>query len=321
MKAVAFLDLLGFSNTVTRSAEDALSMLQSYNSILHFGIIDSSVNPSSSYPSELKELAKRNSTESFNDFLPFSDSIFITSENCSDFLMQLGGFLTKAFHFTAHIYAYPEDEKDPTAYHNVGVEKDKDGNYKAIEIPCRVPPALFRGGVAFGDVNIVTPSGLLNGKRINSHALMGEAVVRAVRMEKKVKGPRVLFDNSVFELLDEITRLYCRPLPEDSDFYELLWPGMAYILENRSSFDGEFTHFYDVFNPAYNLWNYYKKDKEVGVHYERFIELIIASAIKIYTHVGMRDYALQQIGKAIDGKFSGAEMTRIFGYMNVFGKN
>lgn len=92
MKAVAFLDLLGFSNTVSNSADEALSMLESYNSIIHLGILDSKINPSESYSIELKELAKRHSTESFCDFLPFSDSIFITSDNCSDFLMQLGSF-------------------------------------------------------------------------------------------------------------------------------------------------------------------------------------------------------------------------------------
>ena len=39
MRAVAYLDLLGFSNTVLRNAEEALAMLNSYNSILHFGIM------------------------------------------------------------------------------------------------------------------------------------------------------------------------------------------------------------------------------------------------------------------------------------------
>ena len=111
MRAVAYLDLLGFSNTVLRNAEEALAMLTSYNSILHFGIMESELHPSDGYPQGLQKLAKRKSTESFKDFLPFSDSIFITSDDCSDFLLQLGEFLYRSFHLTAHFYANPENEK------------------------------------------------------------------------------------------------------------------------------------------------------------------------------------------------------------------
>ena len=83
----------------------------------------------------------------------------------------------------------------------------------------------------------------------------------------------------------------------------------------------EFGHFCDIFTPVYNLWSYYKNDRVVSVQYERFIELVVSSALRLYSHVGMRDFALEQIGKVIDGKFSGAEMTKIFGYLNVFGRN
>lgn len=187
MKAVAFLDLLGFSNTVTRSAEEALSMLQSYNSILHFGIVDSQLHPSSGYIPELQDLAKRNSMESFVDFLPFSDSIFITSENCSDFLLQLGSFLEKSFHLTAHFYAYPENKQDPMEMHNIGIEEDSKGVLTVVETPCRIPPTLFRGGVAYGEVSAINPTNLIAGNRTKGYILMGESVVRAVGLEKTVK--------------------------------------------------------------------------------------------------------------------------------------
>lgn len=67
MKAVAYLDLLGFSNAVLRNAEEALAMLNSYNSILHFGIVESELHPSSGYPPELQKLAKRSSTRGTGD--------------------------------------------------------------------------------------------------------------------------------------------------------------------------------------------------------------------------------------------------------------
>jgi hypothetical protein len=267
----------------------------------------------------LQKLAKRSSTESFKDFLPFSDSIFITSDDCSDFLLQLGEFLYKSFHLTAHFYAHPENEKDPIETRNIGLGDDGNGGLTVVEAPCRIPPALFRGGVAFGDVNHVKPTALIDGNRTEGYILVGDAVVKAAGMEKAVKGPRIVFGHEVFEQLNDDARLYTRSLPEDSNLFELLWPGMPYILENPM--ENEFSHFCDMFIPVYNLWSYYKNDRVVSVQYERFIELVVASALRLYSHVGMNDFALEQIGKVIDGKFSGAEMTKIFGYLNVFGRN
>lgn len=322
MKVIAFLDLLGFSNAVTRDADEALSMLNSYNTIIRTAIVDSQINPSSSYSFELQDLAKRTSTESFDDFIPFSDSIFITSDNCNDFLMQLGSFLGKPFHFTSHIYASPKNQQDPTAYHNIEIVQNGKGEFTTVDVPCHIPPALFRGGVALGEVNIITLSCILNKERKECHTLLGDAVVEAVRLEqKKVKGPRIVFGQEVFNELDDKTRLYCRNLPEDINYYELLWPGMKYILENHSNFQGEFSHFYDLFTPAYNLWYYYKDDTAVGAHYERFIELIVYSAIRIYDHMRMADFALRQIKKAIDGKFDDDELKRIFSSIDVLWKN
>lgn len=312
MKAIAFLDLLGFSNAVMNDTEEALSMLQSYNSILHQLNLQSQLHPSNDYIEDLQELARRNSIESFDDFLPFSDSIFITSNNCSDFLMQLGSFLIKSFHFTAHIYGSPKNRQDPTAYSNIEVRDDGNGRLTTVNIPCHVPPTLFRGGIAYGDVNIITPIGILNKERINSHTLIGNAVVKAVHLEKRVKGPRIVFDKDIYERLDEKAKLYCCNLIEDPNYYELLWPGMSFILENSSTFQNEFSHFFDLFDPAYNLWSYYK-DNNVAKHYERFLELIVVSTIKIYSHMGMKNFVMQKIEKAIDGKFSCTEKTKIFG--------
>lgn len=322
MKVVAFLDLLGFSNAVTRDAEEALSMLHSYNTIIQIAVSDLQRHPSCSYSPELQTLAKRTSTESFDDFIPFSDSIFVTSNNCSDFIMQLGSFIEKSFHFTAHIYESPQNQQDPTAYHNIGVVQNGKGELMTVNEPCHIPPVLFRGGVALGEVNIITLSCILNKERKECHTLLGDAVVEAVRLEqKKVKGPRIVFGQEVFNELDDKTRLYCRNLPEDINYYELLWPGMKYILENHSNFQTEFCHFYDLFTPAYNLWFPFKNDTDVRVHYERFIELIVYSAIRIYDRMGMKDFALQQIKKAIDGKFDDDELKRIFSSIDVLWKN
>lgn len=90
-----------------------------------------------------------------------------------------------------------------------------------MQSPDRIPPALFRGGVAFGEVNPVKPA-LIDGKRTEGYILVGDAVVKAVGMEKAVKGPRIVFGQDVFEQLNEEARLYTRSLPEDSNLFELL---------------------------------------------------------------------------------------------------
>lgn len=52
MKAVAYLDLLGFSNAVIRDIEEALSMLKSYNNILQISLFESIINPSGNYSAD-----------------------------------------------------------------------------------------------------------------------------------------------------------------------------------------------------------------------------------------------------------------------------
>lgn len=318
MKAVAFLDLLGFSNAVSSSTSEALTMLQSYNTIIEEKLFERKIHPSYEYLPQIQELAKRTSVESFDTILPFSDSLFITSENCSDFVLQLGDFLLKTFLLTSHIYNESEDKQDPMLYEILNIKSTSDGEPTVEKKQSRVPPALFRGGISYGEIQEITPSALLNGNKLDYHSIMGEAVIKAVRMEKMVKGPRIVVDNSVYEQLNDKAKLYCRELPEDSSYYEILWPAMGFILENKHMLDQEFSNFYDIFNPVYKLWRFYEKNETVSVQYERFIELIVSSTLKIYQYAGMLDFSNKTISGIIKAKFSKAEITRIFGYLNIF---
>lgn len=102
-KAVAYLDILGFSNAVTQSIEDAIMCLSSFNTILETKIRDLHTNPLSSYDPRLQDLVRRTSIDSFEEFIPFSDSVFVTSQSGSSFVLQLGDFALKSFMFTSHI--------------------------------------------------------------------------------------------------------------------------------------------------------------------------------------------------------------------------
>lgn len=281
-KAVAYIDLLGFSKLVEQSLDDAVVVISNANTILSQQIFEKKIHPSSGYPDEIKEYAKDTSVESIEDYLPFSDSVFLTSSNCDDFVMQLGSFVRKCYTLTASHYIRPKDPLDPTKESIPNVIANDDGSCSLSEIDSHLYPALFRGGISYGEVENLTPMGIVGGKEQKMNTLAGEAVVKAVRLEEsvRVKGPRLVFDNSLYGQLSEKTKNYCRQLPECPDLYELLWPMTSYI--NTNPYTGDFTDFYELFNSAYNLWIPHKDNPDVGLHYIRFMEIIIVSTIKAH---------------------------------------
>lgn len=323
-KAVSYIDLLGFSDAVQNNPEGALLMLSHFNSIVNSLNFERAVHPSHKYISNLQGLASRTSNESFEHFMPFSDSVFIVSKNCSDFVLQLGNFVKESFMFNSHVFVNSDDPNDPTAYHSVGIDSSDPNNIHQISIPYHECPVLFRGGISFGNVIETEQKGVFNNRVASYKNLMGEAVVHAVKLEglkredgTKIKGPRLVLNSSVYEQLNKETKLYVRQLPEDKNYYEILWPAMGYILENKDTFDQEFNHFDELFNPAFNLWKYYKakdvaNNTEVKIHYERFLELIVASAIRIYNYMGMKNSVLQNLSTIIKNKFSNDDRICIF---------
>lgn len=281
-KAVAYIDLLGFSKLVEQSLGDAVVVIANANTILSQHIFEKKIHPSSGYPDEIKEYAKDTSVESIEDYLPFSDSVFLTSSNCDDFVMQLGSFVRKCYTLTAGHYIHPKDPLDPTKESIPNIIVNDDGSPSIKEIDSHLPPTLFRGGISYGEVENLTPMGIVGGQEMKMNTLAGEAVVKAVRLEEsvRVKGPRLVFDNSLYSQLSEKTKKYCRQVPERPDLYEILWPMTSYISTNP--YTGALTDFNEMFNSAYNLWIPHKDNPEVGLHYIKFMEIIIVSTIRAY---------------------------------------
>lgn len=93
-KVVAFLDILGFGNHTNANVEEALELLSNYETIVSQKINDKNINPPESYEDDgLKELAKQRMVDSFEYFLPFSDSLIIQSSVPNVFLPQVSRFL------------------------------------------------------------------------------------------------------------------------------------------------------------------------------------------------------------------------------------
>ena len=273
------------------------------NVALKYDVIDSNQKAIDIYTVKLKKLLSKGNLEELYSRLDLNYVMEnnITKDNYQDFLEQRGYISDKINIISSTVNVQENDTYVYRFLYSNGVKKN---NY----------------------VNVIETEqkGVFNNRVASYKNLMGEAVVHAVKLEglkredgTKIKGPRLVLNSPVYEQLNKETKLYVRQLPEDKNYYEILWPAMGYILENKDTFDQEFNHFDELFNPAFNLWKYYKakdvaNNTEVKIHYERFLELIVASAIRIYNYMGMKNSVLQNLSTIIKNKFSNDDRICIF---------
>ena len=155
--AFAFLDLLGFSEYIKSYLSGAARLLESQRQILHVKLRDTEWYKSKN--SEISNLGRDHLVSSFKNFLPFSDSLFITSETPDLFVRQLGHFLIDAFLFTGHAYSNPEHPRTPTKM-NIrvigGTSTQTEEHYWY--------PVLWLGGMSFGRVDILETAALKQGQ-------------------------------------------------------------------------------------------------------------------------------------------------------------
>lgn len=300
---VAFIDLLAFSNHIRENSSDALMTMSNYNTILSTKIRDEITHPVDSYPPVLQELAKNHSIDSFDYFLPFSDSVFVMSSNCSDFIKQLGSFVLQSFTITSRFYEEPIDPSAPEKGKILNCGINTDGSPKVEYGECNYYPALFRGGLAYGEAMPIELFSVVDKKYGKSKVITGEAVVEAVSLESKVKGPRLMFKQALYDQLNDEARIFCRALPENKDLFEILWPAMIFIkqsdvFQNKQ----EVSKIDDLLTPAYNLWKAYNHTI-FSAHYFNFIELIIAATIQYFDKKSnLKDFAKDYIKILIDSK-------------------
>jgi len=297
---VAYIDLLAFSNHIRENTNDALMAMNNYNTILSTKIRDELLNPVSSYPNELYELAKMHSIDSFDFFLPFSDSIFLMSSDCNSFIIQLGSFVLQSFTLTSHFYKNPIDLSNPEKGY-INNYTIKEGEVVVDQGECNYYPALFRGGLAFGEAFPIEISSVVNKQPARTKVITGQAVVDAVKLETCVKGPRLILDQNVYNQLNNDAKDYCRLIPEKPNLYEILWPAMEYVRQKDQWLCAqEIGKMHDLIQPAYNLWKAYNHTP-YSAHYFNFVELIIASTIQFFDkRCGLKDYTKSEIAKWMD---------------------
>ena len=291
-KIVAFIDLLGTKNRIKKNSKgdffDALRPIINCNHITYSKIYEGIAHPSESYDKELRVSAKNNLMDSFDFFLPFSDSIFIMSNDCCSFIKQLGNYIFGLYNSTIDFYkkdfymrpsnnpSEPEKVKMPT------LSLGKNGKIKIKNRVCDYYPALFRGGISFGKACSIELYSIVNKKPSKSTTIAGKAVSDAVELEGKIKGPRLVFGKKVYNQLDKDTRDYCRIVPEKKGLYEILWPAFNYYKRcNPSNNELKIEEIKRLLDPTYNLWKAYNHT-EYSNHYFNLIELIIASTIQFF---------------------------------------
>jgi len=279
-----YLDLLGFSNYTRTDLVGAVGLIDSQRAILDVKLGDAEWYKSNGTP--LEPFQRDRLVTSFVHFLPFSDSLCIAATDANLFVPQLAHFLISAFSFTGHAYAHG----------------DTPGNPENVEIPViglhgitmerrNWFPVLWRGGVSFGQFERVGTRGIVDGNRTDCPLLVGDAVVRAVGMEKPGddealrKGPRLFFDPPAMAAVTDSRLLpYFDPAPGIPNCMELLWP--AFHLVSGNNPESELLGLHELLEPAVVLWRS-KRGTKVELHYFEFIRLICRGALRWATVNGL----------------------------------
>ena len=270
--AVIYLDLLGSKSFLKEDFEAALGRHRDFHEVLKQVQLMERLQPLSSMPEgPLKRLAERNASDSFSYLLPMSDSVFILSEEPEKIAEQLSTFLSKIFLLSGGAYSTP-DCSNVLNQRIANVHIDEYGEVERNYGWEKWYPVLFRGGISYGEAEVVKTPAICLGRKIRVPNVIGKGVVQAVGLEqRRLPGPRVLCDREFVDRLGEPATKYLR---KEGDAWELLWPGFNYLEDNdersQSYVLGE------LFRPASALWGHFS-GKNPERHYQAFLELIVRS--------------------------------------------
>lgn len=294
----AYIDILGFSNHVKNDPEAALLLLQNYQTILTMGSLD--------VPTHDSFIPYRQN--SFNYFIPFSDSIFIYSESPSAFVQQLSHFIHSCFSFTSNQYCEPEDANQPHRVTVTAVEIE-DGKPVTKKYTENWHPLFFRGGIGFGHVKVIELNAVYDGEKSRVPVVFGNSVVEAVKLEQAgVKGPRLLCGKNFYEQLDDRAKRIVYASNQVPGAYEINWTSINYLASEDQIFFPEdpndskwfvdqllLNDFYaSLLVPAANLWKAYNH-LDVAAHYFSFLRMVVMGILRFFEGSAFQDYVKEQV--------------------------
>jgi hypothetical protein len=281
-KVVAFLDLLGFSEVVNSDSLIAVRLLQDYADAITIAVKDAAVDASNiPINPEASRLMELMTVTSFETLLPMSDSIFIVASDTSKFVMQLSHFLLECFRFRLNAFAQPEHSNNPMEVTTRTVVRR--GEDSSVEKQMETWwPVLFRGGISFGECLPLQLPIITDAKLGSCRGLIGKAIVEAVKLEKLAKGPRVLCSPKIQDNIQGAAAAYIGPsLHGEKDCVELYWP-IALFEDTASMTDAINNHLREWLQGVANLYMHFRENDRVRVHYEAYLRLLVASAMRKY---------------------------------------
>lgn len=276
---VIFLDLLGFGSFSNEDSDAALRILEDFQEVLLVRRQTADLNLSIDVPEMLMDPAPNGtSLDSFEYFLPMSDSVFILSDEPDKVAAHLSTFLVDSFILRGHALR----NADISNVHRQRVTNFRYANSGEVDRNTADEnwyPVLFRGGISYGDAEVFKTIAIHSDEEVWVQNVRGPGVIQAVRSQErkicgeKLKGNRILCDRQFIDHLCSNTERFLR---KERDAWELLWPAFSYI--DNSNGESNYRDVLDeLFWPAFVLWQYYSGKPKEEVHYRAFLELIVRS--------------------------------------------
>jgi len=298
-KVVAFIDLLGFKNYVTKGDPTfAYMLLNDFHSQIITRMSDSSLPKAiikGANAKVIRFLEEANGIDSFEEFHPFSDSVFLASTDPDRFVLQLSTLLVDSFMLTADAF---DREIGPDQITRLQVRYpviDAEGKVRIEEETEVRYPILLRGGVVFDDAKVAHIPGLTLGKPMKNATLVGPGVIKAYGIEQlHIKGPRIICDENFARQVNRREAKILLNPTSNKNYFDMLWPAAQYFDAGPEADVQAKTR--ELFRRASNLWKAFSH-LEFGIHYYNFLKLVTISTRKYFkgTHFeGVIDTTLNE---------------------------
>lgn len=258
-KAIAFLDVLGFSHHVYEDLEETEKILHDINELIDVSAT-SKFNASKISDKNLYKELKNYTLDSVDFVLPVSDCIFLGSNELNQMIEQISVFLCRILEKTFHDFEM--------------------NNYQ------KSFPVIMRGGISYGKVKKVKSSFHVNKAKGDFFNIIGTPVVEAVRLEEvHGSGPNLFLTYDVMSQLSEELKKFVseKYINNVGNINHFLWPRYFFFKNNlKNDFSSQFDFTCKkVLKPIIGLYFKYK-NKKYSEYYKNLACITIEAFSKIY---------------------------------------
>jgi hypothetical protein len=306
-KVVAFVDMLGFKNYILKGDPTfAYMLLNDFHAQIQTRITDSSLRRATGSDGNTRQttlLREAYGIDSFEEFHPFSDSVFIASTNPDLFILQISTLLVDSFMFTADAFDREVDSDKITRLQVKYPTMDSRGKVRIEEATEVRYPILLRGGIGYNDAKVAHIPGLTLGKPMMNATLIGPGVIAAYEIEQlHLKGPRIVCDELFAKQVSKReAKLLLHPIP-NTKMYDILWPA-AHYFDAGGEADVK-AKIHEFLSRAVNLWKAFAH-LEFGIHYYGFLKLVAISTLQYFKGTQFETF----VGRILEDEIKAKSLT------------